>query len=49
MGRRRPSDEEEMEDGGRPSDETKGPWDVKKKKKDIRENPPKHVNAVNKL
>lgn len=33
MGRRRPSDEEEMEDGGRPSDETKGPWDVKKKKR----------------
>lgn len=43
-----PSDEEEIEDGGRPSDETKGPWEVKKKK-DIRASPPKHVNAVNKL
>ncbi|KAG7333771.1 hypothetical protein KOW79_002178 [Hemibagrus wyckioides] len=27
MGRRRPSDEEEIEDGGRPSDETKSPWE----------------------
>lgn len=41
------NDEDEIEDGGRPSDETKGPWEVKKK--DIKLSPPKHVNAVNKL
>lgn len=30
MGRRRPSNEDEIEVGGRPSDETKSPWEVKK-------------------
>lgn len=29
LGRRRPSDEVEIEDGDRPSDETKGPWEIK--------------------